>query len=1608
MKSTGMINSRLNVNLSKRYRSSLYFCLSLLLFAVLTAIFVSPLMAANEGPNIPISVVNGSTVPDTAILLDDDQQNPSIIALPDKNKWFVVWEDWRNWDASGADIYGRFINSDGTYCGDEIIICDKIGNQTVPTVAYGKSLNVTNLFDNIIIAWQDTEGSGTTGYIYYDLLNTGSLPSVCPVATDLLGETAVLYNAIGADSLKSRKLPKVVYDNSRMQYWLVWIESRDALQRIEEHPFGVAAYFNGTQIVAGTTMWNFGDSNYVSYVDIAPATGAAGTPDIIRNRGSIPVDNDSDGNYDDTRESIRTVRLISHSTTATEDVYVYEYFKNINNVTIACDDSSPETMIVWEGVRGRATLTCTYEDTNENEVPDYYEPFFAELVLDEWDNDDGLVHIFSIFDKYIEQPVVHSQLIDASTKSSFYPAVGFDSSHRKFLVAWEDRDARGGAGDGVHSKIFGQLVYSGGGLYGENLAISFQDTNADGIQDDNILNSNQTRPQVSLDSTNQRFFVTWQDGRNSQVSLENLDVFGQFIDSEGSLRGNNYAVCVEPANQYSPVTAFNSSNHQFLTVWKDARNLNTTNSDIYGQRFSLGQPQLVLLNEDDSLLVPPLLDYGSVQEGESPTMSVKMKNTGDSTVQIDYVTSLGAPFAYVALPPELGAADGSTINLVPGASYKLYVRFAPTSDGTFIDDFTIESDATSLTVNLQGVRVPSVPPVAGIRVSPGSGDFGSVFIGESKSMIFTLSNTGNVDVNIEGSDIPSTGFAVSGLPGTIKAGEDAAVLVTFTPEELRSYAGMFRIFYNYGVEASEIYLTGQGSDVPQAVGLTVTPGSGDFGSINLGESKSMTFTFSNTGNVDVEIKGTDIPASGFTATGLSGTIKAGEDLVALVTFAPDQPRSYSNILRVFYDNGIGASEIVLSGVGVGNIIAAVTPPENVNFGNTAVGDSRSANLNFTNTGNVDIEITAVDLPGVGFTVAGIPGTIPAYGTLNALATFSPTLPQAYSSTLRVLYDNSLNTSEIVLSGVGVFNVNDVIEVAENIAFGYADLGVGLSANLRFINKGSVDVKITAVDLPDGAFSVTGIPGTIPAYGVLDALVTFTPLLERNYNATMRVLYDNGVATSEIDLSGAGVDISAPAVTVEPQAFSFGRVALGMTKTETLVITNTGNDDFEIVGIDLPGGNFEVEGLDTGSLAEGMTKVALVTFAPEMVGDFGAVVRVLFDHDLPPVEIPLSGNGIEIDVTPETLDFPNSSIDSSTVLDVTIINSSVNDLQVKGAVTGSDSYSVNGIAAGDIIRAGGGILVCQVTFKPTTSGYLEDGLYFNIGPVQDLAAIPYEDIDWGTQYMVTLRGTANADFVVSDIDSYTADLGYKLSISASTNLSGQLFVLLSHDPLSSGEIYALTNNGTLQPFPYESTFGWQNFWYLNKTHPGLELDLSQVDLRPLGCSLCQGEKVDDGESDINFGGIVITPPDDEVFNNASDFKYLGGTLYLATYIKNSFGGRAFDFNDGLLEMQSLNIHSLAGTWQVTSSYYGVDTVHPTFLVVTEPGNGQISATWPGYYPTMFYSEDGSGYIMTFSMGIYNYTYTITSLTESTFSGSYSCVANGETIVENAPVSGVRLK
>jgi len=207
------------------------------------------------------------------------------------------------------------------------------------------------------------------------------------------------------------------------------------------------------------------------------------------------------------------------------------------------------------------------------------------------------------------------------------PLVAYDSLNRRFLVAWTDYRNFGT----TNQDVYGQLVNADGSLYNTASDVNFAIAN---------VTNTQYNPSVAFDSINQRFLVVWEDFRieadiygqlinadgslygnnfviadatqqqsSPSVAFDNVykrflvastdnrkngdnDVYGQLINADGSLYNTssdvNFAICDIEGSQGGPSVAYDSANKRFLVAWTDNRNIGTTGDDIYGQLINAG------------------------------------------------------------------------------------------------------------------------------------------------------------------------------------------------------------------------------------------------------------------------------------------------------------------------------------------------------------------------------------------------------------------------------------------------------------------------------------------------------------------------------------------------------------------------------------------------------------------------------------------------------------------------------------------------------------------------------------------------------------------------------------------------------------------------------------------------------------------------------------------------------------------------------------------------------------------------------------------------------------------------------------------------------------
>ncbi len=100
--------------------------------------------------------------------------------------------------------------------------------------------------------------------------------------------------------------------------------------------------------------------------------------------------------------------------------------------------------------------------------------------------------------------------------------------------------------------------------------------------------------------------------------------------------------------------------------------------------------------------------------------------------------------------------------------------------------------------------------------------------------------------------------------------------------------------------------------------IIAVSGSLAFGSVNIGQSASLSFSITNTGNSTLTVTGMTAPPGGvFAGSWTKGEIPAGASQLVTIIFTPLAAQSYNGTLTVTCDQTSGTNTLPISGTGVG-------------------------------------------------------------------------------------------------------------------------------------------------------------------------------------------------------------------------------------------------------------------------------------------------------------------------------------------------------------------------------------------------------------------------------------------------------------------------------------------------------------------------------------------------------------------------------------------------------------------------------------------------------------------------------------------------------------------
>jgi hypothetical protein len=610
-----------------------------------------------------------------------------------------------------------------------------------------------------------------------------------------------------------------------------------------------------------------------------------------------------------------------------------------------------------------------------------------------------------------------------------------------------------------------------------------------------------------------------------------------------------------------------------------------------------GQVRITTDFQDGQFAVTPaMVAFGDVAVGVSANATLTVTNTGATAGLVPPLTLIGVNAAEFSLQPAASPNPcTATTMLAAGATCTTGVQFAPASAGLKTAAVAIGGVATG-GVSLSGNGV--VGMATSFSASPNPVAFGNVAVGGNVTTLVTVTNNGAANavlpaLAVTGADASqfsvqqvSTGMPCSAMV-TLTPGGSCRTAVRFAPTSLGAKSATIAL----GSQPVALSLSGTGAS--SATTFVATPNPLNFGNIPATQTAASTLTVTNTGNASgvvppLLVMGPN--ASEFSVAAPAGaanpctattTLAPGAVCTASVRFTPASTGAKTATLQLGM-SPIGA--VALLGTGTTNAAIFAPAPSSIPFGLTNVGTQSVINmLTITNVGGLSGTLPALSITGANasdFQIAIPAGvanpcnpsiTLPAGASCQTGVRFAPTSAGNKSATFMI------GGSGIPLSGMAAVFTASFSPAPSAVPFGQTVVGTTSVTN---------SITLTNFGMAPGTpmLSITGANASdfqiaVPA-GVANPC-TATVVVQPGASCVTGVRFapaSAGSKTASFMIGGSGIPLSGMAVAATtsfspaPSFVPFGEVSVGMTRLNSVTLTNFGNTAGPLPALSLTGPN----------------------------------------------------------------------------------------------------------------------------------------------------------------------------------------------------------------------------------------------------------------------------------------------------------------------------------------------------------------------------------------------------------------------------------------------------
>ena len=728
----------------------------------------------------------------------------------------------------------------------------------------------------------------------------------------------------------------------------------------------------------------------------------------------------------------------------------------------------------------------------------------------------------------------------------------------------------------------------------------------------------------------------------------------------------------------------------------------------------------------------------STRVGTPQAGTVTVTNTGNANLDLSGFTFSRGEFVRSA-----SSTCTTSTSLAPGNTCSLVVQYTASAAGAQNGTVQVTHNAAGSpsTITLNGTGTQSL-------VSPSSATvaFGNVQQGTNRTLTQTVGNSGTATLNFT-APLPNapaaltganpSNFSVGGCAAAVGAGSSCTLSIVFTPDGLGARSATLTVRSDATNSPLVVSLTGTGVSLPEP---TVAGPSSDFPDTVIGQVSAQTRTLTVINTRASPIKYAVAPVADFSidaeSCGAGRTVPANSNCMLTVSFRPLAAggESHRTGSYAFTFDGLGLDNPDPIAVGVaGNALLPLQQSAPSVNASAVVGSPTTSSVVLTNRASTPFTLAALAFSGAAAgdyaldaSNACTPGLALAPSTSCTLvARFAPAASGTRNATLTITHDAAGSPQTVQFLGTATPAPQGRIELsASALAFADTQLASTSAQTVTVHNGGNLALAFSgftfgganAGDFTRGGSCAVGTPLAIGADCTVT--VTFAPTALGTRSASLSIASNASNGTAVIGLSGTGVPIPAPQVTLGPATLDFGTQSIGgLYPARRIRLSNTGTADLAVASVVVSGAGFANVSAAAcpSTIAAGAGCDIDIAFTPTAAAPYAGALTVTSNAPGSPHTSALRGMG-SVSAVPAlvyspavgSLDFGAVSVGSvSSVQTVTVLN------QGPGGVTltllnaiGPDASAFSVVGGSCSLSAPlfeGNTCTVDVRFAPGTSG-----------------------------------------------------------------------------------------------------------------------------------------------------------------------------------------------------------------------------------------------------------------------------------------------------------------